>query len=226
VDALPVLLRCSLFESVPAGELEAVAGQATVRSFDRGTYLFHQGDPAGPLFIVLTGAVKIVGTGPSGNESVLALLGSDSVLGDLSLFEPEPERTADAQAIETTQCLVLPRGQVRSLLEAYPVALRRLVSRLGESIQRKDRELADMAFLDVPGRVAKKLLELAAAHGRPGVDGTRIEVRLSQRTLAGMVGASRENVNRALAAFSAQGAIRQEGGIIIVLSASALRRRC
>jgi len=110
-------------------------------------------------------------------------------------------------------------------LESHPEALRHLLSVLVAYIRRVDEALGEIAFLDIPGRVARKLLDLAAVHGDPTEDGVRIRMRLSQRTLAGMVGASRENVNRALSRFAAQGLIRQHAGQITVVQPEKLQRR-
>lgn len=226
MDALSVLARNPVFDGVDPGDLQSLALEGRIRTYARGTFLFQEGAPAGPLFIVLSGTVKIQSLGHAGDESVFALLGPDELLGDITLFDADPERSADAQALEPTQCLVLPRAAVERVLERNPAAMRRLVVRLAERIRHKDQAFAEVAYLDIPGRVAAKLLELVAAHGRPETDGTRIDLHLSQRSLAGMVGASRENVNRSLAAFTAQGVIRQEGGMIVVLSCAALQRRC
>jgi CRP/FNR family cyclic AMP-dependent transcriptional regulator len=225
VDALPVLLRSPLFAGIPEQQLEELLPQVHVRSFPRGEFLFHEGDPAGPLYIVVRGLVSVARDGRGGEESILALLGPDDVIGELALFAEETERSADAQALEPTECLAVPRIAVRELLGAKPAAMIRLAARLAGTVRRKDQALADLAFLDIPGRVAAKLLELAETHGEHTPEGTRIGHKLSQRTLAGMIGASRENVNRALAAFSDQGAIRQENGLITILSPAALRRR-
>jgi CRP-like cAMP-binding protein len=101
----------------------------------------------------------------------------------------------------------------------------RIITMLSGYVRRKDDAFAEVAFLDITGRVAQKLLDLAESNGQLTADGVRIGMRLSQRALAGMVGASRENVNRALSRFGAGGAIRQDGGVITILDPAALRRR-
>jgi CRP-like cAMP-binding protein len=110
-------------------------------------------------------------------------------------------------------------------LHAHPAVMWRVITLLCAHIRRKDQAVADLAFHDIPGRVARKLLDLAAARGEPVESATSITLVLSQRTLAGLVGASRENVNRALSRFAAVDLIRLERGHITLLQPEMLRRR-
>jgi CRP-like cAMP-binding protein len=102
----------------------------------------------------------------------------------------------------------------------------RLLAALVDHIRRKDDELAEIAFLDLPGRLARKLLQLADRHGEKVEGGVRIAVRVPQGELAAMVGSSRENVNRALGQFVKMGAVAMERGTITILDAEALRALC
>jgi CRP/FNR family transcriptional regulator/CRP/FNR family cyclic AMP-dependent transcriptional regulator len=101
--------------------------------------------------------------------------------------------------------------------------MRRMLATLASNIRRMDETFAESAFLDIPGRVARKLLELAELHGEQTADGVRIGMRLSQGTLAGMVTASRENVNRSLSRFASEGLIRRDAGSITIIEQSRLR---
>ncbi len=174
--------------------------------------------------MIVSGQVKISRI-VRGEEVIFAMLTAGDVLGELALFDAAGTRTSDAQAIETTECLTLARDPVMSFLDAHPEALRNLVSVLVGYVRRKDDAFTEVAVLDIPGRVARKLLDLADAHGEAAIDGVRISIRMSQRMLAAMVGASRENVNRALVRFAAEGAIRQHAGQITILRPDTLRRR-
>ena len=226
MDALELVARARLFEGVSAAEIESLRPALRVRNFGKDTHVFREGDPGSHLFIVASGQVKITRVAASGAEIVFAVIGPGEVFGELSLFEEEGERSADAVALEATECVLLAKSAVLHFLREHPALLLRLVSSLVAYIQRKDRALAEVAFLDIPGRVAGKLLELAASRGEPEPGGgVVIRMPLSQRTLAGMVGASRENVNRALHRFAELGYIRQSKGTVTVLKADALRRR-
>jgi CRP/FNR family transcriptional regulator, cyclic AMP receptor protein len=177
------------------------------------------------LHLILKGEVKIARSGPSGAEVVFAVLLPGDLFGELALLEEGALRTADAVAVEPTECLTLERRALITFLDSHPERMWHLIRFLSAYIRRKDQSFAEVAFLDIQGRVARKLLELARTQGEPAKGGTRIRVRVSQRTLAGMVAARRENVNRALSRFAAQGDISIAGGYITVLNAAALRRR-
>jgi len=225
MDPVPALARTALFAGIPPAELESLAPSLKTRSFARGAYIFHEGDPANALYVIHSGQVKISRLGRGGEEAVFAVLLPGDVFGELSVFDEQAVRSADAQAMEPTDCILLGREPLMAFLEGHPLLMRHLFKALSGYIRRKDEAFAESAFLDIPGRVAKKLLELAESHGERTPAGVRIGMRLSQRTLAGMVSASRENVNRALARFTALGAIQQDGGFITVLKPAELRRR-
>lgn len=195
------------------------------RSFGAGAYIFREGDVGVHLHLILKGEVKIARSGPGGAEVVFAMLLPGDLFGELALLEEGALRTADAVAVEPTECLTLERRALITFLDSHPERMWHLIRFLSAYIRRKDESFAEVAFLDIQGRVARKLLELARTQGEPAPGGTRIRVRVSQRTLAGMVAARRENVNRALSRFAAQGDIRIAGGYITVLDAAALRRR-
>ena len=225
MDALATLGACPLFEGIPQAELQGLVPHAALRHFARGAALFHEDDPANRIFIVVSGAVKVSRVRQGGEEMVLAFLTPGDVFGELHLFAAEPTRSGDAEALEDTECLSIALGPVRDLLTAHPQALARHVERMAAHIRRRDEDLAETAYHDIPGRVASRLLDLAARHGHATDKGLVIDVRISQRNLAAMVGASRENVNRALSSFAAQGLIRQERGVVTLLDPQRLRAR-
>jgi CRP-like cAMP-binding protein len=210
---------------VDASDLEALLPDLHRRSFDAGAHIFRAGDPGDHLYLILNGEVKIARSGPGGAEVVFAVLLPGDMFGELALLEDGAVRTADAVAVQPTECLTLERRALIAFLDSHPERVWHLVRSLSAYIRRKDESFAEVAFLDIQGRVARKLLEMAQAHGEPAAGGTRINVRISQRTLAGMVAARRENVNRALSRFVALGDITIAGGYITILNAAALRRR-
>src|SRR5256714_7694187 len=115
--------------------------------------------------------------------------------------------------MELTECLSVAREPFLAFLDRHPAMMTSLIRTLARYLQQVDESLAEIAFLDIGGRVARKLLDLGQSHGHQTADGIRIEMRLSQRTFASMVSASRENVNRALHRLAVQGTIRQDGGL-------------
>lgn len=224
-DPLQVLAGTALFQAFPPTQLEPLAARLKSRSYTKGTYIFHEGDPGNVLYIMGTGQVKIAHLGRGGEEVVYAILLPGDTFGELALFEDGALRSADAQATEPTECLALDREPFLRFLDDNPVAIRYLLRRVSAYIRTADETFSEAAFLDIPGRVAKKLLDLSQTQGESTSAGLRIRIRLTQRTLAGMVGASRENVNRALARLTARGDITLDNGMITIVRPGELRKR-
>ena len=178
------------------------------------------------MFVIERGLVRVSRTSRQGRELVLGLFGAGDMLGELGLLEASGARTADAMAVEATICVALTRDDLRGVIRKTPELVLRLLATLVDRIRLKDDELADVAFLDLPGRLAHKLLQLADQHGEEVEDGVRITVRVPQGELAAMVGSSRENVNRALGRFVTSGAVAIEHGTITILDPAALRSLC
>jgi CRP-like cAMP-binding protein len=222
---MQLLLKAPIFDGLQLEDLDALRPAVRTRRFNRGAYLFREGDPGSHLYLVTRGQVKIGRVDERGGEVVFAIAGPGEIFGELSLFDPDGERTADAEALEPTECVVIGKAPLLRLMTAQPKALLRIIAMLSAYVRRKDASIGEAAFLDIPGRVATKLVELADARGRSTPDGVVIDLPLRQRTLAGMVGASRENVNRALRRFVRLGYIRQERGSITVLDRDRLASR-
>jgi CRP/FNR family cyclic AMP-dependent transcriptional regulator len=185
-----LLETTQLLGALPPDALEALREHATVRTVARNEILFRQGDPATELFGVVSGRVAILTSSPDGRESLVAVLEEGSLFGELGMFDDGP-RSADARALEESQLLVIGYEPVRAAIDAHPTLLWVIVRLLARRLRNTDESLADAVFLDVPARTAKRLLEIA---------GDRDEFRLpmTQEDLAGLVGASRERVNKAL----------------------------
>jgi CRP/FNR family transcriptional regulator, cyclic AMP receptor protein len=224
-EALALLGRTPLFAGVAPSSLEPLLADFRLRRYATDSYIFREGDPGDHLYLVGSGEVKILRTTEAGGEVVFAVLGTGDVFGELAVLEENAVRSADAQALAETECFVLHRQALVAFLQAHPAVMWRVITVLSDYIRRKDEAFSDLAFNDIPGRVARKLLELAGSRGEPVGTGAQIAVLLSQRTLAGLVGASRENVNRALSRFAALGVIRLDRGRITLLRPEELRRR-
>jgi CRP/FNR family transcriptional regulator, cyclic AMP receptor protein len=192
-----------LFAALPEGVLTALRERAEVRHYPRNALLFSQGDPSAELFVVQEGRIAIATRSPDGRESVVAVLEQGGLFGELGLFDDVP-RSADARALTDSQVIVLEFTPVRAVLKANPELLWVIVRLLARRLRATDEALADAIFLDVPARVAKRLLELAG-------DATEFTLPVTQEELAAMVGASRERVNKALALFTRLGWIEVEG---------------
>jgi CRP-like cAMP-binding protein len=192
-----------LLGALPPDALESLRAASTVRDVNRNEVLFKRGDRASELFGIISGRVAILTQAPDGRESLVAVLDEGSLFGELGLFDEGP-RSADARALETTQVLVLEYEAVRAAIKAEPNLLWVIIRVLARRLRTTDDSLADAVFLDVPGRTAKRLLELSG-------DSDEFRLRMTQEDLAGLVGASRERVNKALSMFTRLGWLEVEG---------------
>ena len=188
-----LLARTEFFADAESAVLVGLAAQASEVSFRRNDLVFQEGDEPDALYIVIKGRLALVNTAPDGRESVLALMEPGDLFGEMGMLDDLP-RSATARALETSTLLKLPYDPVVSVLEASPTLLWGVVKLLAGRIRNMDSALADSVFLDVTGRTAKRLLELS--EGRDD-----FTLPLTQEELAGMVGASRERVNKAISSF-------------------------
>lgn len=191
---------------------------------ERGDELFHEGDPGDKLYVIAEGKIKLGRSSTDGRENLLALLGPGEMFGELSLFDPGP-RTATATAVAETQLLALTNNQLRTVLLEHPNAAMTLLAALARRLRRTNESLADLVFTDVPGRVAKALLDLANRFGRPVENGIIVSHDLTQEELAQLVGASRETVNKALADFATRGWLKLEARAVLLQDVERLKRR-
>ena len=182
-----------LFSALPPEVREHLARRSRTLHLDRGDLIFRKGDEARHLYLIREGRVAIAAHAADGRESVVAVLGPGSLLGEMPLFDDGP-RSADARALTPASLVALEFGELRDALADHPEALWEVVRVFARRLRATDEALADAMFLDVPGRTAKRLLELAGADDE-------FDMPLTQEELAGVVGASRERVNRALSTF-------------------------
>jgi CRP/FNR family transcriptional regulator len=223
MDALRTLLASYLFQDLTPAELESLAGRARHRDLAAGGYAFRTGDPAAELFVVQSGQLSETINSAEGSELVVEIFAAGDIFGEPALFVPERTRMADVRAMEPSRVLMIDRELLVPFLFQHPHAMLRMLEGLASGFRTQAESTAHLAFEAIRQRLIIKLLELAGTHGRPSPAGVRIEFELSQATLAGMVGATRENVNRALAPFMASGEVRSERRRLVV-NADALRR--
>lgn len=190
----------------------------------RGEVLFREGDEGERIYVVTSGKVKLGRTAADGRENLLAVLGPGQMFGELSLFDPGP-RSATASAVTDATLLGLGHTDLLPWLTGRPEVARNLLFQLAQRLRRSNDTLADLVFSDVPGRVAKQLLDLADRFGVPSDEGVRVMHDLTQEELAQLVGASRETVNKALADFAARDWLRLESRSVVLLDVERLRRR-
>jgi CRP-like cAMP-binding protein len=224
VNRAELIAVVPLFASLSAKDREAMATSFVKHSFDRGEMIFRQGDQGVHLYLVESGRIKITTLAADGREAFVAIVGPGQVFGELSLFEGQ-QRTADARAMEPTILHALAHDDFRPYVNAHPEVAWELLRVLVRMIRRQDQAIQDMVFLDVGGRVARRLLDLASQHGEPSGDGTRVTVPITQEELAQMVGASRESVNKALGSFMDRGWVSLEGRHYVIQDSESLSKR-
>jgi CRP/FNR family cyclic AMP-dependent transcriptional regulator len=219
-----VLREAPLFRELDDEAAVALRASLTETRLRRGEVLFREGDSGDKLFIVTEGKVKLGKSSSDGRENLLAILGPGQMFGELSLFDPGP-RSATVTAV--TDCVMqsLSHDELLEWLTGRPAVARGLLAQLGSRLRKANDVVADLVFSDVPGRVAKALLDLASRFGRTADDGIHVHHDLTQEELAQLVGASRETVNKALADFVSRGWLRLEPRSVVILDAERLHRR-
>lgn len=224
MDRKQLIAAVPLFASLSESDREALSGSFVRQAYDRGDTVFRQGDPGRHLYLVESGRIKITTLAPDGREAFVAIMGPGQVFGELSLFI-EQQRTADARTMEPTVLQALAHDDFRPYVNSHPEVAWELLRVLVLMVRRQDQAIQDMVFLDVGGRVARRLLDLATQHGEKAEPGTRVSVPITQEELAQMVGASRESVNKAVGSFMDRGWVALEGRNYVILDEESLRKR-
>jgi len=219
-----VVQQAPLFSRLNPEDAHALVDSMEETHLPRGEVLFHEGDSGDRVYVVIEGKVKLGRQASDGRENLLAILGPGQMFGELSLFDPGP-RSATVTAVTDSVLMGLSQDKLLVWLDGRPVVARGLLAQLAGRLRRANDIVADLVFSDVPGRVAKSLLELSRRFGAPAEGGILVAHDLTQEELAQLVGASRETVNKALADFSARGWIRLEQRSVVLLDVDRLSRR-
>ncbi|MGV3757925.1 MAG: Crp/Fnr family transcriptional regulator [Actinomycetota bacterium] len=212
------LLRSTeLFADLSDEALRQVADASESRALRRGDVIFEEGDTPAHLYVVESGRIAIASKSIDGRESVFALMERGALFGEMGLLDGLG-RSAEARALEPSQIMEIPYTPVRAAFDEDPQLLWGVVALLAGRLRSMDAALADSVFLDVTGRTAKRILELAG-------DQDEFTLPVTQEELAGMVGASRERVNKAIASFVRLGWIDQSDRRYAIKDREQLTRR-
>jgi CRP/FNR family cyclic AMP-dependent transcriptional regulator len=195
------LKQVPLFADLADEDLRELIAVAKRRIFRSGEVIFHREDHGQVLYVIKEGKVKISLISPEGQEISLVVFGKGECFGEFAILDGLP-RSADAVALERVECYTLQRSDFHKAIMKNPKIAIQVLEVLSKRLRTTDQMIEDLIFLDVYGRVAKKLLELADTHGSKVGNGIRIDVRLTQQELASMVGASRESVNKVMGYFT------------------------
>jgi CRP/FNR family transcriptional regulator/CRP/FNR family cyclic AMP-dependent transcriptional regulator len=210
------------FNNLQDDQAKNLSKRLIKRRFGADQIIFHHGDPGGLLYIIIKGKVKITHSNLDGQEAMLAIFGVGDFFGELALLDDSP-RSATAEALEETETLTLHREEfIRYLTENTDFA-RHVLHTLAHHIRRLNNQISDIFFLDLPARLARQLLQLAAQHGRETEDGVLIELSLTQTDLAEMTGATRVSINKALGRFRRANWVKTGGRKFTILDKEALQ---
>ena len=218
------LKHVPLFQHLSDEDRVRLAGSIKLQSLKKGEILFNKGGAGDALYIIKNGRIKIFLSSHAGDEVLLAIFSEADFFGEMALLDGMP-RSADAIAIEPTELLLLNRNDLISFLNHNSNAVQAVLQSLSQRLRRTDDILEDTCFLQISERFAKKLVELAMQHGRREGDVIFIDLSLTQKDMASMVGATRESINKELRTLREKGLVSIQENMICIHNLERLKRR-
>ncbi|WP_211331405.1 Crp/Fnr family transcriptional regulator [Flaviflexus salsibiostraticola] len=219
-----IIASVQLFAGLSEEDQAQLAELMTEETLRRGESLFHEGDSGEHLFIIVDGKIKLGHAADDGRENLIAILGPGEIIGELSLFD-KGKRSTSATAVAPTTLLALSHVDLMRFIDGNPDMAKHMLAQLAQRLRKTNEQMADLVFADVPGRVAKALLDLARRFGERTQEGVYVAHDLTQEEIAHLVGASRETVNKSLADFVSRGWIRLEGRAVTLIEIGRLEKR-
>ncbi len=219
-----VIRKAPLFTALDdAASVSLLANMVSVK-ISKGSVLFAEGDEGDQLYVIAEGKLKLGTSSGDGRENLLSILGPGEMFGELSLFDPGP-RTSTATAVTDVKLLSLGQEKLLPWLAENPKVALQLLARLAQRLRRTNEAVGDLVFSDVPGRVAKALIDLGERFGKKTEEGLFVHHDLTQEELAQLVGASRETVNKALADFAGRNWLKLDGRAVLITDFERLSKR-
>ena len=219
-----VVRRAPLFTALDEAAAASLRASMDSVKIAKGSILFKEGDDGEHLYVIIDGKLKLGTSSGDGRENLLSILGPGEMFGELSLFDPGP-RTSTATAVTDAKLLSLSHEKVIPWLKQNPEVSLQLLTRLSQRLRRTNEAVGDLVFSDVPGRVAKALIDLGDRFGKTTPEGLLVNHDLTQEELAQLVGASRETVNKALADFAGRGWLKLDGRSVLIADVDRLSKR-
>jgi len=210
-----ILARLPLFAGLGAREIEALAAVTRSQRVAARDELFHKGDAGTQVYAVVEGTLKVVTTSDEGDDVVLNLLDPGAVIGEVAVF-CNAARSASVVALTDCELLAIERRDLLAFLRSHPDASLALMSVLAGRLRSLSELVEDTLFLNLPVRLAKKLIALAETHGQRTPEGLRIELKLSQGEWGDLVGATRESINKQLRTWGEAGLVRLHQGYLVI----------
>lgn len=224
MEPLEILAKIPLFSGLSSEDRVNLAGLLRVQKVKAGEVLFRKGSEGTTLYIIQAGAVKIVLPSRLGDEMIVTIFSEGDFFGEMSLLDGMP-RSADAVAVDPSRLLLLNRTDFMHFLKKSDGAIESILSLLSARLRKTDDLLEDTSFLNIPARFAKKLLELGETFGRRDGEAMEINLRLTQKDLADMVGATRESINKELRTLREKGIVSSSGHCLRINDVPRLLRR-
>jgi CRP-like cAMP-binding protein len=215
------LRRMTIFRRLSGDDRNRLAAAATVRSYDKGTVLFSEGDASDELYTIVSGRVKVFKTTPRGTDVILEIFGPGDPVGAVAVYESRPY-PASALTLEPSTCVLIPRQAFFSLLEAHPTMVRGLLTGLTHRLVELTTRLTDLSGGRVEARLARFFIKLAADMGQPRPEGTFVPLVLSRQEIADMIGTTIETSIRIMSRWGKDNLVRTEKDGFLVLDRPAL----
>ncbi len=224
IQVAELLGRTVLFEGASHGALEALASQSIVREFRKGAIIVSEGEPAETCYVVAAGSAKVYVSGPDGHDLILATLHPPDLFGVVALLDAGV-RSASVEALEPLTVAAIARNTFLDAVQRQPSVADALTRATGALVRKLTSQAADLVFLDLEGRVAKLLVSMVEGHDSTDGQPVGLELSVTQRHLAEMVGGSRQSVNQILHTLKARGFLDVGEHEVTIRDVDALRQR-
>ncbi|MFA6450673.1 MAG: Crp/Fnr family transcriptional regulator [bacterium] len=218
------LKKVPLFSNLSASELESLSKEASIREYEKNETIIHKQDEGDSFFSLVSGRVKVVLTDDEGKEFIVGILQPLEFFGEMALLDGEP-RSASVVAIEKTEVIVLKREDFLRQFTTNPEMAKKVIAVLGKRLRHANEHIESLVFLDVCGRLARVLLDLAAETGKEMDDGIEFTVSHSRTELANLVGTTRETLTRALKTLETMSYIRIRKNTFVITNTTGLKNR-
>lgn len=218
------LSKIPLLENLSPEELEDLGTLFRELRVNKGEVLFRKGSEGTELYIIQKGAIKIVLPSPLGDERIVAIFSTGDFFGEMALLDGMP-RSADAVALKPSRLLLLNRKDFLRFLKTSDAAVEKILASLSMRLRKADDLLEETSFLNISARLARKLLEIGETFGSRDGDTVEIHLKLNQKELADMVGATRESINKELRVLRKSGLVSITEGTLYIHDIERLKRR-
>lgn len=219
-----VVRKAPIFTALNEEDCQSLRASMEKVVREKGAVLFVEGAKGDHLYVIEEGKIKLGTSSGDGRENLWSILGPGEMFGELSLFDPSP-RTSTATAVTDSVLWSLSPNKLIPLLQENPNVSLSLLARLSQRLRQSNEIVGDLVFSDVPGRVAKALVNFSERFGVKTEEGLLVNHDLTQEELAQLVGASRETVNKALADFAARNWLRLDGRAVLITDLDRLTKR-